>query len=138
MKKILFLMFVFVLMVGCKNNPTNPTEPVDETKLSDIYGNWVGLSGEDDLYIDKDGNYEYTGDNGCETSGTWTHPGIMGEKSIDLTITYSTVVQASPLSHNCLPTGGHFCYFKKLDNDKILFGCGDYPITPNQRVYQKQ
>lgn len=58
MKKILFLMFVFVLMVGCKNNPTNPTEPVDETKLSDIYGNWVGLSGEDDLYIDKDGNYE--------------------------------------------------------------------------------
>ena len=101
MKNVCLLAVLLLTLVSCgSSSNSNGT-----TCSSGFVGTWRGTTLSDSIQITSDGKFDYTGVDGCTSSGTYACPGNITTGSITITITSAT---ASP---DCTSAGSYVCLF---------------------------
>lgn len=104
--KRLLLSAVTLLCLGCNSGPC--ASPYD--------GTWNGVSTTDQITLTAACEYEYRGDDGCMTDGTYAKP-LGASGNVLVTIQTST-------PGDCLPVGQYSCGYSVAGNSVLSVDCG--------------
>jgi hypothetical protein len=115
MKRI--VMMIALGLTACSNDDDD-SKPAASGCDSPAVGTWTGVApNTDKLIATADGKFSYTGNDGCQTSGTYACPGTVTNGTMAVTISVAT---ASPY---CLSAGNYTCAFT-VSSNAMTYACG--------------